>query len=481
VDPIGIAIAANGDLLVVDESAFGGSGGVIRVDPVTGAQATVSSGNFFVDPAGIAIASNGDIIVADVNTFGVSPFNGVPGGAIIRVNPVTGVQTVVSSGGSFFDPAGVAVSSTDQLLVADFNSFFGGGDACGGGIGAVFRVDPSTGAQTVIAVGGPLTIGSLTNQVAPPRAVALESNGDILVTSNIFGRFDCSPSQPGAILRIDPATGSQTILSLGGLLVTPVGIAVVRQSAATNHAPTAICRDVIKSADSNCQAAVTPQEVNNGSFDPDGDPISLSLSPPGPFALGTTTVTLTVTDTKGASGTCTATVTVVDSTPPTITSCPASFSVIANLGSNSAVVTYAGPTASDNCSAAPVVCSPPSGSNFPVGTTTVTCTATDASGNTASCAFTVTVLTPQQATQSLVSSVNSLVSQGVLNQGEGNALTSKLQASINQMNNGNGNAARNQLQALINQVNALMNSGRLSASEGQALIDAANNLIAHIS
>jgi hypothetical protein len=38
-----------------------------------------------------------------------------------------------------------------------------------------------------------------------------------------------------------------------------------------------------------------------------------------------------------------------------------------------------------------VVCNPPSGSVFPVGTTTVTCTATDAAGNIASCSFNVTV------------------------------------------------------------------------------------------
>ena len=38
-----------------------------------------------------------------------------------------------------------------------------------------------------------------------------------------------------------------------------------------------------------------------------------------------------------------------------------------------------------------MVCNPPSGSCFPVGVTTVTCTATDASGNTATCSFTVSV------------------------------------------------------------------------------------------
>ena len=39
-----------------------------------------------------------------------------------------------------------------------------------------------------------------------------------------------------------------------------------------------------------------------------------------------------------------------------------------------------------------VVCTPPSGSTFPVGTTTVNCLATDACGNTTNCTFTVTVV-----------------------------------------------------------------------------------------
>jgi hypothetical protein len=48
-------------------------------------------------------------------------------------------------------------------------------------------------------------------------------------------------------------------------------------------------------------------------------------------------------------------------------------------------------TAGDNCGPATVTCSHASGSTFPVGTTNVTCTATDGLGNTASCDFTVTV------------------------------------------------------------------------------------------
>jgi hypothetical protein len=55
------------------------------------------------------------------------------------------------------------------------------------------------------------------------------------------------------------------------------------------------------------------------------------------------------------------------------------------------VVNYPAPVASDNCPGVGVVCSPASGASFPLGTTTVTCTATDMSGNTATCSFSVSV------------------------------------------------------------------------------------------
>lgn len=79
-----------------------------------------------------------------------------------------------------------------------------------------------------------------------------------------------------------------------------------------------------------------------------------------------------------------------DCTPPVIT-CPANITQNADPNVCSARVTYA-PTASDN-SGGPVsiVCTPPSGSTFSLSTRTVTCTATDSEGNSASCSFTVTV------------------------------------------------------------------------------------------
>ena len=83
-----------------------------------------------------------------------------------------------------------------------------------------------------------------------------------------------------------------------------------------NLPPVAVCRDVTLSAGPGCSASAS---VDGGSFDPDGQSITLAQSPPGAYALGMTMVTLTVTDTLGASSSCTAVVTVVDTTAPVIT------------------------------------------------------------------------------------------------------------------------------------------------------------------
>jgi len=78
----------------------------------------------------------------------------------------------------------------------------------------------------------------------------------------------------------------------------------------------------------------------------------------------------------------------VDS-PPQIT-CPADIIKNNDPGQCSAVVTYT-VTATDDCGPVAVVCNPPSGSIFPVGTTVVTCKATDSANQTTQCAFNVTV------------------------------------------------------------------------------------------
>jgi hypothetical protein len=106
------------------------------------------------------------------------------------------------------------------------------------------------------------------------------------------------------------------------------------------------------------------------------------------FALGTTTVNCTATASTGTtSGSFT--VTVVDTTPPALT-LPGTVTAEAT-GPGGAAVTF---TVSANDlvdGSRPVTCDHASGSTFPLGSTTVQCTATDTHNNTAHGSFTVLV------------------------------------------------------------------------------------------
>ena len=71
--------------------------------------------------------------------------------------------------------------------------------------------------------------------------------------------------------------------------------------------------------------------------------------------------------------------------------CPTNLNVT-TCNSAGVTVNYPAPTASSSCGAITnLVCNPPSGSVFPLGTTTVACIATDSQGNSAMCTFTITV------------------------------------------------------------------------------------------
>lgn len=79
-----------------------------------------------------------------------------------------------------------------------------------------------------------------------------------------------------------------------------------------------------------------------------------------------------------------------DSNPPVLHEVPAHLTVL--TAGSSAIVIWPAPTATDDTDPAPQVsCDPASGSSFPLGASTVTCTATDAAGNAAVGTFNVTV------------------------------------------------------------------------------------------
>jgi uncharacterized repeat protein (TIGR01451 family) len=165
----------------------------------------------------------------------------------------------------------------------------------------------------------------------------------------------------------------------------------------TNPVPVITCPgNIVRSNDAGqCAGVVEFPQI----FVTDNCPAATVVcSPPSGsrFNIGTTPVTCTAIDSGGATASCSFSVTVNDVEPLAII-CPSDIVLTANPGQCTPVVNFTPARTVDNCPGANVVCTPPSGSTFPVGRSTVTCVATDASGSRATCAFAVTVIGTVQA------------------------------------------------------------------------------------
>lgn len=177
-----------GDIVVVDTFADE----LIRVDPLTGAQMVISAGDLFARPVAVAIDTDHEIFVVDGQRFS-SPNGGT---GVIQVDPASGDQFAVSFAGNFLNAHDIDIDGAGDLVVADFSG--------PSGSGGIIRVDPSDGSQTVLLVG------------STPFQLAVEASGDIVATnSNTFG---------SRLFRVDPALGLATTLNPDVGL--PVGVAV---------------------------------------------------------------------------------------------------------------------------------------------------------------------------------------------------------------------------------------------------------------
>jgi hypothetical protein len=205
--------------------------------------------------------------------------------------------------------------------------------------------------------------------------------------------------------------------------VFPLGMTVVTWTATDASANEATATQIVTVVDTIAPELTAPADVTAEQTSADGTAVALGAATatdlcdadltitndaPAVFPLGETLVTWTATDASGNVATATQKVTVVDTTPPTL-SVPGNITGVEQTCAGGTYVDFAA-TATDLCDAAAVVvCDPPSGTEFPLGTTTVTVTATDASGNAATGTFTVTVVdTTAPSISSVTASPNQL-------------------------------------------------------------------------
>jgi len=292
-------------------------------DPITGISSLTGSLSSPRSGAAAALLPDGRVLIAagqnakDGYTVALVPSAELYSPATGIFSPTTGNT---AAGGQFLWGAGAPVLPNGKVLIV------------GWGTQLAELFDPSTG---IFSATGGMAAARINN------TATLLANGQVLVAGGLVP--GPNGSALGSAELYDPVSGTfaptagmnesrqahtATLLWDGRVLVVAgvnngpeiLASAELYTPAVVNRAPAAICRDIRRPAGNGCQANAAAQDFDNGSYDPDGDPLIYAISPVGPYSLSDTPVTLTVTDTHGAKASCSAKITVYDDTPPSITS-----------------------------------------------------------------------------------------------------------------------------------------------------------------
>ena len=428
-NPAGVALDGAGNVYVTDQhrlQIFDSEGQFIRGWGEPG-----SADGEFSFPQGVAVAEQpGAVVVyvADTENHRIQKFNNL--GQHLKSWGIEG-----SAPGQLKNPCGVAFLA-DSVYVTDSDNH---------------RVQRfTTGGTFSEAWGGR---GTLPAQFQWPSGMAVDSTGSIYVVdsgNNYMQKFDAkgnlintwqggSPfNYPWGVAaenfvfvtdtnnhRIQKFTQGGIFLtqwgspgSLNGQLQYPKGIAASPNGrvfvADGNNHRLQVFEPVPSTCQVTCPEVVFPNAPGlcgaviaypNPTLSGDCTEVTLSYDPPaGFFQVGSFTIAVIARNNQGEIvDACTFRATVQDVEPPIII-CPDDISVQSGAGQGGAYVNFT-VHATDNCPGVTVVSNPPSGSFFPLGTTTAICTATDKAGNTTSCSFNITVAIPKVIAQPLITNI----------------------------------------------------------------------------
>lgn len=257
---------------------------------------------------------------------------------------------------------------------------------------------PVTVIVTVRNLGLKQASGVVLTDTAPPGAILSTTQGTITGSSIAIGSLAAGQQAVVTVKLTAPCAAFSNVATVRSSSIDPVP---ANNSVTTTVTPVdqtapslAVPADILRNTDPGVNGAMVtypaPVAVDNCSATT--VVLKSGLASGSVFPVGTTTVTYEATDAAGNKTSGSFSVTVKDLESPRLT-VPASLVQNTDAGVCGAVVTYSAPVATDNCPGVITVLKAglPSGSVFPVGITPVTYEAVDASGNSVTGSFTVTV------------------------------------------------------------------------------------------
>jgi uncharacterized repeat protein (TIGR03803 family) len=179
------------------QGGSGNFGAVLKVNPATGVEKTLysfSGAHDNVAPFAPLLAVNGNFYGT---TYGTFAFPSVDNGTVFRLDRTGRTLTTLysfSGGTDGAHPYGALVNVHGML--------WGTSEGIGGtNAGAVFTIDPNSGAETTVH-----DFGTYNDGWAPQGAL-VEAGGLLYGTT----LFDCCGSGAGTIFQIDPKTGNESV------------------------------------------------------------------------------------------------------------------------------------------------------------------------------------------------------------------------------------------------------------------------------
>jgi streptogramin lyase len=164
--PRGIGKEANGDLLVTLQTT---PPRLVRIDADTGALTVVTEGGLLLAPTGVDVTPDGAILVADQNAR-VNPITNVQCvGGLVRVDPKTGAQTLIAADPLYYYPQDVVCVGEDSVWIVNRG-------------------------RTLRSIGGALTITRLSDGVTVEAPVGFFNSQGLARLRN--GRIAYSGCQP---------------------------------------------------------------------------------------------------------------------------------------------------------------------------------------------------------------------------------------------------------------------------------------------